>query len=336
MVESSPFLFEVAEGFPESLKNQEAGYVSWFTAGMEDNPTLPQDYIEHAKKTLKKDPDMFKIRVQGIPTELQGKRIFRDCLEPTRKRLCDPIGYYWFNERGFPIQVSESDLLRLDVYDIPRPHLRYVIGADLAEGGLSGDWTTCHVICVDNSTVVAKLKGKIEPGPFGKYLAWIGYWYNTATLNWEFNMQGAAVKDRLDQMRYRHVAIRESFSGRIDKVLNQVAFRTSGDSKHVVISDLRDSLADDVLVVKDRETYEELLNFGYLKKNAEWSRFKGMGALSGHDDLVISLAIAWYTTRFAQGPRKSKIQKTWGEELEEYTIRKLKREQHRLTGGYLR
>ena len=322
LVNASPFLFDVAEQFPPEGKDNLEGHgrlrVSWFSASMYDNPTLPDDYIKAQEHLLRRSPEMFKIRALGEPTELAGLRIFKDVLPDLRQQIKQPRAFYWFDDRGRPKPVADKELWRWDVWETPKPNMRYVIGADLSEGGIDGDWTAAHVICVDTSSVVAKFRGKIEPGPFGRALAYMGWWYNTAVINWEWNMQGAAVGDRLVQMRYRHLARQESFAGKVKKSLDQYGFRTTGHSKHAIVTELRDALGDGVLVMPDQETYDELTDFGYLSKANSPSRMKGMGVLppGQHDDMVMSLAISWYTTRFAASPRKSKYHpQSWGEEM---------------------
>lgn len=322
LLNASPFLFDIADGFTDEAKNSLTGVgeklrVSWFNASMYDNPTLPEDYIKSMEHLNRRNPEMFKIRILGIPTELAGSRIFKDVLQNVHKTLADPIGYWWFGDRGKPIPTKADAMLRWDVWEMPRPNMRYVIGSDLAEGGMDGDWTTAHVICVDTSSVVAKFRGKIAPGHFGKILAYAGWWYNTAAVNWEWNGQGAAVGDRLNLMKYKHICHRESFDGKVKKTLNQVGFRTGEKSKETIIADVRDALGDEVLILPDEETYTELADFGYIR-DPRSGRSKGMGNLSadGHDDLVISLAIAWYSTRFARPPKSSKYHpQSWGEEM---------------------
>ncbi len=313
LIEASPFLFDIAEQFPEEARNNMEGFgpikVSWFNATMYDNPTLPESYIQRMEYLLRKSPEMRAIRIMGEPTELAGLRIFKEALPIVRPQISEPSAHYWFTDDGRPRAVSDNELWQWDVWELPRPNMRYVIGADLSEGGVDGDWTAAHVICADTSSVVAKFRGKIEPGPFGRYLAYMGWWYNTAVLNWEFNMQGAAVKDRLTQVRYPNLAMQESFSGKVKSGLSQYGFRTTAQSKHAIISDLRDSLGDGMLVMPDQETLSELQDFGYIRKDRGGARFKGMGVLppGDHDDMVMSLAISWYTTRFAQLPKRSKL-----------------------------
>lgn len=348
MVESSTHLFELTGDFCEEAKNNPDGYqieysdghkgprVSWFSAKMRDNPLLPEDYIHSMEHACRKRPEMFKIRILGIPTPLAGLRIFKEVLPDIKKHLRPPTSHWWFSDRGEPITRDQNDPLVVDVYERPKPHLRYVIGADLAEGGVTGDYTTCHVICVDSSSVVAKFQGHIEPGPFGRILAYLGWWYNTAVVNWEFNMQGSAVKDRLTQMRYRNMARRQSFSGKIDPTLSQYGFRTGAESKHAIINDLRDSLGDGVLVMPDNETYDELGHFGHLKdKGGNSRRLARLGVLppGEHDDLVMSLAITWYTTRLAQPAKHGKYHPlSLGEALYEEWEKEQKRKKRKRIG----
>ena len=117
-------------------------------------------------------------------------------------------------------------------------------------------------------------------------------------------MQGAAVYDRLDQIRYPALMRRRSYHGGEERRLNSFGFRTDPRSKGVVIENLRDALGDGLLDLPDEETVHELGRYSHLPpKTGSSSQAQRMGASSGHDDLVMALAITWEAAKQAGNPR---------------------------------
>jgi len=308
-------------GFRESERGAIDGKVAWFSASVEDNDTLPKEFIEEQKRRYKNDPDMYKIRVLGQFVNLRGRHIFADAIEFLESRKAPAKEWLRFGPSGSPFFSKEHVPLSWDLWRRPIPGRKHVIGADLSEGGLLGDYTAAFVLDVDSGEIIARFHGKIEPGPFGRELAFCGHFMGNATLNWEMNMQGAAVLDRLRQMHYPRLALRESFGGRVKTAIQTYGFRTDHNSKHAIITNLQDGLKDGLLLIPDHDTIEELANFGYLRKEESTSKTVGMGALDGHDDLVMALAITWYTgRRFAMSGRAPDPEKSFDEQLFEEAL----------------
>lgn len=320
-VNGTQFMWDEFGGFREDDFEVMDGEMSWFTASMEQNDTLPEDYIKRMKHQFRNDPDMYAIRIEGKYVNMRGRCLFSSVVSRMREEAQPAKERIRFNSDGKQ-RPTEMETECWEVWKRPEPGHQYVIGADLAEGGLEGDYTAAFVLDTDLAEVVAKYHGKSEPGPFGRELVYCGRWFNKAIINWEMNMQGAAVLDRMREMQYPRLALRNSMGGRVKTQLQTYGFRTDRHSKPTIIENLRDALADEMLYVPDLETIDELGHFGYLRKGQASGGNLGMGALSGHDDLVMALAIAWHTakknTRISRAPE---VPKNFGDELEEMVIK---------------
>jgi hypothetical protein len=81
----------------------------------------------------------------------------------------------------------------LEVYVLPQPGRRYVIGADPAEGNPTSDDSALCVMDVVTGEECAALAGKFEPSTLAEYADQVGRWYNHAALLSERNNHGHAV-----------------------------------------------------------------------------------------------------------------------------------------------
>lgn len=81
----------------------------------------------------------------------------------------------------------------LRVYRLPEPGVRYVIGADPAEGNPTSDDSALRVIRTDTGEEVAALNGKFEISVFGGHCDKLAGWYNQAQVLVERNNHGHAV-----------------------------------------------------------------------------------------------------------------------------------------------
>jgi hypothetical protein len=81
----------------------------------------------------------------------------------------------------------------LQVYRLPQPGKKYVIGADPAEGNPTSDDSALTVLDRESGEEVASLAGKYEPAVFAAHIDAIGVWYNRAEVMVERENHGHAV-----------------------------------------------------------------------------------------------------------------------------------------------
>lgn len=308
-VKGAVFIHDVLDllHFDDHL-NKMDGKLSLFTASMRDNKTLPAGYVERVIEACRGDEDLIKIRVDGLAVDLRGKHIFgnkglRDAMAWQNENVSEPEYWFWFNDRGKP-QAGEKNMPGTwRVWERPIPRATYAIGSDVALGGTEGDFSAAFVLNADTGSIAAVYHGRLEPGDFGQELYYAGRFFNTALVGWEMNGPGATVYDRLKQLHYPRMYQRNSFGGRMKAQIQTYGFVTDKNSKPTIIHDLRGAIQDKKIIIRHDGTMRELLNFGYIRKEESSSRDYGMAALSGHDDLVMALAITWRVAKSCPSPR---------------------------------
>ena len=158
----------------------------------EYNLTLEQLYWR--KKTIANkcggDLEMFHQEYPATPQEAfiaSGRprfdtRVLREyelnCTEPNN------IGYLELKERQ--ITYHEEPNAMLQIWQMPVKDKVYTIGADVAEGLETGDYSVA-IVMDDSLNVVAKWRGHIDPDLYGLELAKLGWFYNEAYIAVENN-----------------------------------------------------------------------------------------------------------------------------------------------------
>lgn len=99
-----------------------------------------------------------------------------------------------------PVRAKGSPTFQdLDIYFPPKEGVRYVIGADPAEGNPNSDDSSLTVMQVDTGEEVASMAGKYEPAIFSSYIQDISKYYNYAPVLVERNNHGHSVIQWLEE-----------------------------------------------------------------------------------------------------------------------------------------
>lgn len=187
--------------------------------------------------------------------------------------------------RAFTAAVGAGDLR---VYELPKTGVKYAIGADVSEGYDNSDYSAAHVIRIPDLVQVAVAQLHIDSDDFADYLAALGVIYNKAWIAVEVTGSGLATQLRLSKnLYYPYLYRRQVFDQASRKMQLKYGWSTNRASKPIMINELKGALRDDLLVVQDLPTIDELAAYVQLDDSGK------TGAASGHDDLVTSLALAW-------------------------------------------
>lgn len=195
-----------------------------------------------------------------------------------------PAAYrYSRSERGF----YAAPYGQLRVYQEPQNNGLYVLGVDVGEGLAESDPSVIQVLKVPEMQQVAVFQDRVKPDDLAYVTYDLGKLYNTALAAVENTGPGIATNLKLrDSLHYPLLYQRESFDSDQRKYVKKVGWSTNRGSKPIMITGLRGGIDDDLLVLRDIETLNELLHY-VLRKDGT------MGAQQGkHDDLVMALAIA--------------------------------------------
>ena len=175
------------------------------------------------------------------------------------------------------------------IWKYPLSEHSYFITADISRGD-SKDYSTFHIIDIDEGECVAEYKGKIPPDRFGDLLNEYGLKYNKALLCPENNSFGFATIVKLKEHKYPNLYHKRRKAVYIGDYVPEAdtdlaGFTTSGKTRTLILSKLEEVLRNKEIKVYSTRFYEELKTF-------TWKGSKAQAMKGYNDDLVISFAIA--------------------------------------------
>jgi hypothetical protein len=238
--------------------------------------------------------------------------------------------------RTLAFQPGDENTGPLIVYKKPMPHKRYAAGFDIAEGidvGEGGpgdqkpDWSVGCILDVDTGEQVAKLRVRMEPGPFAEYAAAVLRWYNWAFCVPESNGVGLAFIEALLREEYPPALIYhrkpqpdEQFRPEAAATLTYLGWKQNVVTRVQLLSKLDQAIREFGILIRDPNTLSEMQTFVY-KPNGRAEHTEGM-----HDDEVFAAALgvvgiesapaarllAGIDKQMPSAPRKSGVVKHYG------------------------
>tara|TARA_Y100001938_G_scaffold147629_1_gene229268 strand:- start:701 stop:2293 length:1593 start_codon:yes stop_codon:yes gene_type:complete len=171
------------------------------------------------------------------------------------------------------------------------PTKKYIISADVARGD-GRDFSTFHIMDVDNMDIVAEYRGKPSLDLYAQFLFDVGREYGEPLLVVENNNVGYSVIDKLVDMGYKNIYFSIKGSGEyIDSYLaesttNSVpGFATSAKSRPLIIAKLEEFIRNKLIKIRSKRTINEMRTF-------VWNNGRPEAMRTSNDDLVMALAIA--------------------------------------------
>ncbi len=178
----------------------------------------------------------------------------------------------------------EDDKGPLWVYEEPQVGRNYVIGGDVAEGLINGDYSTAVVIGYDK-VVKAMFQGRLEPDEYSKMIHRLGKWYNTAMLAVEFNKDGNWVNTDLHTIGYPNLYIRTAVDDITSQVTKSYGWLTSKKTREMALGEAKKHF-NSTSMINCRPLLEEIMVFIRDKRG------KPSAAPKKHDDIVMAWCIA--------------------------------------------
>lgn len=292
------WLYEKNRKFAPELRGLKDGDYAWYSWYQTNCPWIPQSIA--AAEWADGDDDEKSARYFGDPKLLVGDNYFkpREMIGDLWQRHCQkPKWACKFDRDGSPIYTPFEGRAGWRLWQRPERGCTYAIGADVALGkGGDNDYSAAHIFRTDTREIVGVFEDNtIESEDFGLELYFAGKAWNYAVVAIEVNVEGSSAHHWLKHHGYPRIYRSVSKTGKMDERQDAFGWRTTGNSKSWALDDLRRSLkaahdgSPDSVIVYDGETYEQLADFGHLHERRKKSH--GTGGLTGHDDLVMSLAI---------------------------------------------
>lgn len=184
------------------------------------------------------------------------------------------------------------------IWTEPEKNRTYVLGVDIAEGLVHGDYSSVHVIDYQTREIVAAWHGHIPADLFAREIHGLGTIYNTALAGIEANNHGLTTITMLRQLRYNRIWRRRTINKVTKAVTMDFGFRTTRTTKAPLIDGLgawlRETNDDAPKNLHDEDLQQELITF--VRKD------NGSMAGSPHDDRVMSVALAVMMLEYAHQP----------------------------------
>lgn len=176
----------------------------------------------------------------------------------------------------------------LRIYKPAEPDNLYVIGADVAEGVVGGDYSTAVVYNRRTGEEVAFFRGHIAADKFGTLLNTWGRMYNEALMVVEINNHGLTTVIALKNLLYPTMYFRPAQFDRVGtKWSDRLGWKTTKVTRPLMIDDLNDALREESVLLHSEEIMEEMITFIFDSAN-------NMVSMSGfHDDGIFAAAIGF-------------------------------------------
>ena len=198
-------------------------------------------------------------------------------------------GYFEFDYDGKKItniRFTEDEVDGfIRVYYKPERGVPYVIGGDTAGDG--SDSFVAQVLDNRTGRQVCTLRHTFDEDLYARQVYCLGIWYEAALIALENNYSTYPTAE-LERLDYPNLYVREVVDDYTHKHKKAYGFVTSKKTRPMIISELIKVVRDDITLVCDKTTLEEMQTF---VRNEDFRPEAEEGA---HDDCVMALAIAHF------------------------------------------
>ncbi len=239
-----------------------------------------------------------------------GKQVFPISeIKKAEEECYTPLYVGDFNMHTGRFEEGEKGMVK--IWEKPQAGCKYVIGADVAEGLVNGDFTGADVLKLPYGQQVAQIHGKIDPDTFGDVLSYLGKYYNKGLIGVEANNHGLTTITTLKKVNYPNIYQREKLDSQGDgRKAKQAGWLTTKKSKYKIIDGLRGALRDGESGIVCMETLGEMREYT-IHEGEDGSCTYG-AKLGCFDDRVMMFAIALemlYTIPKARNEKNKAIRK---------------------------
>lgn len=180
------------------------------------------------------------------------------------------------------------------IWEYADPSKDYMVVADVARGD-SSDYSTFHVIDVENASQVAEYKGKLSPKEFGNVLVGIATEYNDALLVIENANIGWSTIEQVLARNYPNVYYSsksdtetvESYMIKYERDMLVPGFTMSLKTRPLVLAKMTEYLRERSVLIRSKRLLSEMRVF-------VWKNGKAQAQVGYNDDLVMAFAVGLY------------------------------------------
>ena len=215
------------------------------------------------------------------------------------------MSYSWRREDENTVEIFANPAGEIKVLKPPAsPNVweyRYIISADVAQGLEKGDESSFYVFDRVEKKDVCWYSGHITTDAFALLLITIAKWYYGAWIGPEANNNGHAVIQKMKPL-YHKIMHRRNFEYEYDVEDEKLGWITSGVTRPIMLSQLRELLDRGQDGINDIKFFKEAMTFIYNKGG------RAEAASGKLDDCVMAQAIKFQLHQWVSAPkRKEKV-----------------------------
>ena len=242
----------------------------------------------------------FKIREQGNKFWRQHPENDASCWVNPESMIFDKDAIdRLMRQRIKPLDFRPVE--QMFIWETPDKSEVYVVGADVAEGLMHGNYSTASIVKVSNGTEVAHIRGKFPVEVCAAILARVGKEYNNALIGVEINQHGMTVLNILNRIGYPNMYWASDDKGRPQKL----GWSTNVVTRPQMIDEFDRALRVGSFRTSCEDLISEIQDFALVNGKAQApdgstddSLFAAMIAWMIRNDAVPVNTIANYATRY--------------------------------------
>lgn len=206
------------------------------------------------------------------------------------------------------LRFEPNETGALSLWDGPKQYKHYIIGADTAEGvdtnegkgKPDADYSSADVVEMSARVQVAQVHERLTPAEFGRYLYYLGKWYNWAFVVLEVNSSGLGTLEKLLEMGYPSARLyrREVLDQAGKPMGSSIGWKTTAQNRETLVSAYDSGLmnaGDGGIILRSALSIREAYTF-VTKPNGRTEAIGGC-----HDDTVVSGALVCRGMQQAMG-----------------------------------
>lgn len=157
--------------------------------------------------------------------------------------LKEPIKIGYLEEKDSKVQFIDDQNGYIRIWRKPEKDKFYVIGADVAEGLVNGDYSV-GVVYDDEFNLCASWHGHIDPDLFGDELVKLAMMYNEAYIGVEFNNNGQVTIRKITNREYWNIYYQKNYDKVTDQLTQKIGWRTTKRTKPLMIGALAEYIRE--------------------------------------------------------------------------------------------
>jgi hypothetical protein len=276
----------------EAVKRDEKGFpVFTKEHEMMEKYSLTYEQLNWRKYTIANklhgDEELFCQEYPSNPDEaflVSGRpRFSPEALKEYLKQTEDGITGY-LTETAQGVRFERNDKGYVTIFKEPEEDRYYSIGADVAEGLVTGDYS-CAVVGSDDFNIHAIWHGHIDPDLFGDELVYLAKFYNDAYIGCERNNHGLTTLKAIQRKDYWNIYYQKIYDKIADVITQKIGWGTDRRTKPLMINKLAEFIRERWLGIKWKLLIDECLTY-IIEDDGSTNAQEGC-----HDDTVMATAI---------------------------------------------